>query len=1024
MYQDFNNGSLSERLHNYLLYRNCPVSIGEICGEECFASFSRREVAKALQNLANTNDLFRSMESGRAYYSVNSNEGGKNAVQKNIDNLQSALNGNGRIIREEQVSDLLRDFVPSIVETDKETEARDIAQEQDRKRKEKDYNKEQKTGTISALVRASTEDAYMIATEEEAWKRAIETTRGAALEKAEDEAVPLTEALKEAEAVRNNHYDTVSKIKLSYNHGILGNSEKYTMRIPDGFKVLEGEDRDFAYYLPDEECGDPGHALIKILPVNGDINIEIPMEYRLQKSYAVYYGGVGFLSSREKKLSMLFDDAKFMATEYGACYITMMLDSRHYYFIIYCGDAYKQIHLQFDGLSGTNEDFDQKAQEIIKGVAIKEPLKELEKLNKEEFLPDTITTSLVNKWCKALDENNNEYHYLYNTEIATEKIRMEFEQGEGRFSLIQTVSRFRSYIHELCQNIDRMCSEIIDFWEKLKKRTCNDELLVVVYRAIKKFSTDNAEFSITFNGEEMKESPMGLRDLVTRIIEKDKAIEVREIAREQERKRKEEEWHKEQERIQKEREADIIAASVRALTETAYTQAAEEEAWRKAIEANREASLEEVKEEAVQMAAPSKEADEVRKEIIEKNSGVDITEEITKYADGESWEDVAKAEESAENHAVISAESVLVEQEQITLEERLSSAQNAIGQIKNLLCVDNESGAIAVVTLEGRVYTIGLPLYLKNIVESWTDIKQISMRICPDFDREYVVGLKWSGTVLFAGKMADYSVDLSSWKNIKQIDCGWSEILGLTENGTVLAVGDSKYGCLDVENWKDIKHVIGGIQRSIGLKTDGTVVECGRSHYWGITEKPASDNYDIIIDNLRSSSIYGLTKAGTVHDPFNGNNNISDLWENIVSISPGIENECSIFGVTENGHVLVDTRGKEKPKYKELRNWSNIAYIAGGKNSIVAITKDGYLKGTSGTVLPPSVSGIKLFDDYKENLYVARKRALEEAERKRIDALKYRITALENELQNTRGLFSGFKKKRLQNEIDELRALI
>ena len=55
---------------------------------------------------------------------------------------------------------------------------------------------------------------------------------------------------------------------------------------------------------------------------------------------------------------------------------------------------------------------------------------------------------------------------------------------------------------------------------------------------------------------------------------------------------------------------------------------------------------------------------------------------------------------------------------------------------------------------------------------------------------------------------------------------------------------------------------------------------------------------------------------------------------------------------------------------------------------------------------------------------MARKRALEEAERKRIDALKYRITALENELQNTRGLFSGFKKKRLQNEIDELRALI
>ena len=449
MNQNFDHGSLTERLYKYLAERNCPVSIGEICGEETFSSFTRREVARALQGLAAADDLFRSMKDGRAYYSVNSNEGGKNAVQKNIDDLQKVLNGQGRVNSKIQENDPLKS--------------------------------------------------------------------------------------------ENNQNKAVTEILISYMDRIIGISDSYTMQIPDGFKTLEGEDRDFAYYLPNNDIGDSDFAFIRILPVNGDMEMNESIKYRLQKSYAVYYSGVGFWGGQVKSFSLLFNDVRFMATEYGACTITVMGDTRHYYFYIYCGEKYKQIHLQFDCLSGTNEEFDQKALEIIKGVAAKEPLKELERLNDEVFLPDNITDSVVDKWYKTLEENMHEYNLLYNTEIAVEKMRMEYEREEGLLSVIKTKIRFRSYIQEFCHNLDSMCPEIIDYWEKLKKRTDDEAILLKAYHYIKEFVDENSAYTITFDDEELTESPKCLKDLERNILQKDKGLIERQIAREQEEKRKKQE---------------------------------------------------------------------------------------------------------------------------------------------------------------------------------------------------------------------------------------------------------------------------------------------------------------------------------------------------------------------------------------------------------------------------------------------------------------------------------------------------
>ena len=455
MNQDFNNGSLSENLYRYLADRNCPVSIGEICSEVYFVSYSRREVARALQELAGTNDLFRSMKDGRAYYSVNRNEGGKNIVRKNIDNLQNALNGKKSIIEEEQNYD-------------------------------------------------------------------------------------------EKESL-NQSAHSVSEIEILYKNGIIAKSDGYTMRIPDGFVEFKDEDRDFAFYLPNGEEKNPDNALVLILPVNDEIPMKQDFGYRLQKAYAVYYGGI-FWAGPAKYYSLLFDNVRYITSEYGGYIATEVVGCRHYYFLVFCGECYKQIHLQFANLSGTEEDFDQKALDIIKGITVDKPLKPLEHLNDDSFLPERITESCIDKWCKTLAENRRQYHLLYSTQMGVEQLRIKYENEHGCFSRIQATIRVRSYLQELCGNIDGICSEIIEFWEKLKKKSDNDELLGKAYRAIKEFRDKNDKFAIDFFDDVIKESPKGCMEVQVQILNKDKGIIERIEAKEREEKRKKQE----KERLEKE----------------------------------------------------------------------------------------------------------------------------------------------------------------------------------------------------------------------------------------------------------------------------------------------------------------------------------------------------------------------------------------------------------------------------------------------------------------------------------------
>lgn len=75
---------ISDEVYNYLYYKNEPVEFGEIVRNVLSGSLSRKEVSDALRELHSKDKAFRSIKSGKTYYSVHSEYGeAMNPLRKN-----------------------------------------------------------------------------------------------------------------------------------------------------------------------------------------------------------------------------------------------------------------------------------------------------------------------------------------------------------------------------------------------------------------------------------------------------------------------------------------------------------------------------------------------------------------------------------------------------------------------------------------------------------------------------------------------------------------------------------------------------------------------------------------------------------------------------------------------------------------------------------------------------------------------------------------------------------------------------
>jgi hypothetical protein len=334
---------------------------------------------------------------------------------------------------------------------------------------------------------------------------------------------------------------------------------------------------------------------------------------------------------------------------------------------------------------------------------------------------------------------------------------------------------------------------------------------------------------------------------------------------------------------------------------------------------------------------------------------------------------------------------------------------------------------------DGTVVATGDSKYHQCAVSSWRDIVAVSAGSI------HTVGLKADGTVVATGASWNGLCDVSSWRDIVAASAGYYHTVGLKADGTVVATGNSRDGRCDVSSWRDIVAVSAGYEHTVGLKADGTVVATGKNNYG---QCDVSSWRDIVAVSAGYMYTAGLKADGTVVVVGAVAEDRIKKWKDIVAISCDSET----VGLKLDGTVVTTSLTLH------VSDWTDIVAISCATGCIVGLKSDGTVVSAGH---PCDLSQWKLFDSLDtleekrkaaaEKAEAERKATAEKAERERkrqqeeahkreekarkqalaqeeerknrICELKEKKQNAERELENLKGLFTGKRRKELQNEI-------
>ena len=283
------------------------------------------------------------------------------------------------------------------------------------------------------------------------------------------------------------------------------------------------------------------------------------------------------------------------------------------------------------------------------------------------------------------------------------------------------------------------------------------------------------------------------------------------------------------------------------------------------------------------------------------------------------------------------------------------------------------------------------------------------------------IGFRVDGTVLACGKNDDGQYNVSGWKDIVAVAAGGAYTVGLRSDGTVVACGYNEYGQCDVFEWTDIVAVAAGGAYTVGLRSDGTVVACG---YTKGGQCDVSGWTDIVAVAAGRIHTVGLRSDGTVvacgYNEY-GQCDVSE-WTDVVAVAAG---RIHTVGLKSDGTVVAC--GQNASGQCDVSSWTDIVAVAANGFHTVGLKSDGMVVACgSNSDGRCDVSGWKLFDNFDDvvNRAVAgeekRKAVAEKQRLDRIAALEAEKQRIATELPHIKGLFSGGKRRDMENRLAEI----
>ena len=260
----------------------------------------------------------------------------------------------------------------------------------------------------------------------------------------------------------------------------------------------------------------------------------------------------------------------------------------------------------------------------------------------------------------------------------------------------------------------------------------------------------------------------------------------------------------------------------------------------------------------------------------------------------------------------------------------------------------------------------------------------------------HTVGLKSDGTVVACGDKPYCNV--SGWTDIVEIAASDYHTVGLRSDGTVVACGDNEDGQCDVSGWTDVVAVAAGSGHTVGLKSDGTVVACG-SNFDGACN--VSGWTDVVAVSAGDSHTVGLKSDGTVvacGDNDYGQCNVSG-WTDVVAVAASYEHTV---GLKSDGTVVAC--GKNEDGQCDVSGWKLFDNFDDVVNRAVAEAE----------------KRRKAEEEQRKAKEEQRKAAAEKRRLNRIAALEAEKQRIETELPHIKGLFSGGKRRDMENRLAEI----
>lgn len=206
---------------------------------------------------------------------------------------------------------------------------------------------------------------------------------------------------------------------------------------------------------------------------------------------------------------------------------------------------------------------------------------------------------------------------------------------------------------------------------------------------------------------------------------------------------------------------------------------------------------------------------------------------------------------------------------------------------------------------------------------SLTDFTEIAQIVAGD---SHELALKTDGTVLCDGTGS--ACDVKDWKNIQMIAAGTNHSVGLKSDGTVLCTGTTE--ACDVSKWTDVKEVYAGNHITVGKKTDGKLLISGNvanAAKISSIEKVASvaigESQLAILDNTGKVVCFPIGTGSTSN---------TAAWTGIRQVAVGSQ---FVAGLKSDGTVIVAST--EDTYAKEVSTWKAVKYIAGYKNTLIAV---------------------------------------------------------------------------------------